>query len=88
MISAAGITNASTMKMYLMLLTKLSLLPWKNSRVLNEPPMAPCAFCAMLVWRTPMAERRSDFGRSRLLRISEAPRNTSPATVNSSAQPA
>ena len=46
--------------------------PWKNSRVLNEPPMKPCAFCTMRGCLTPIAVCSVDLGRSRALRASEA----------------
>ena len=48
--------------------------PWKNSRVLNEPPVMPIDFCTTRAALMPVAVRVVDLGLSRALRRSDSVR--------------
>src|SRR5665647_1759680 len=83
-----GMPKTSIKNAGLMARRNAALLPWKNSRVLNEPPIAPCDFCTMRGCLMPIAVCRVDVGRNRALRQSEALRPSNPSRVMMNAQPA
>ena len=58
----AGSTNAPARNSHLTARRRAAVVPWKNSRVLNEPPMKPCDFCTMRGCLMPIAVCSVDFG--------------------------
>ena len=66
--AAAGTTNVKSRNSHFTLRSVAAARPWKNSRVLNEPPMKPCDFWMICGCLTPIAVCKLDFGRSRALR--------------------
>ena len=53
--TSAGKAKPSNAAAQRMRTTNASPAPWKNSRVLNEPPIAPCERCSMRCFSAPAA---------------------------------
>src|SRR5450759_5332387 len=84
--STIGATKTPSTNSHLIERRKNRVLPWKNSRVLNEPPMNPWDFCAILGCLMPIAVCSVDLGLSLALRTSDAPRLMHAARVIMTAQ--
>src|SRR5688572_25417391 len=80
--STTGTGKTSTRKLHFTARTTAAGRPWKNSRVLNEPPMNPWAFCSILGCLMPMAVWSDDFGRIRAFRTRLAARVHSATIVS------